>query len=303
MESVLYALLVRAPEAATIWLMLFMAALTAAGAVAALPAHREGQLRRAQHGRGWLSGGWLSGGWRRWQRRGRHSGQQPSGRQPSGRQRRRRQRVATASIGTRQAYGRFAPASDLRRYAGEVSVAAERATITAHRSRAQWLAAVDEAEAAWTLFDSADAKVRRLAAAAALPEPQTPRTPAEYADRERYLHNAAMAAASRGELPVLQLSDALANRNGWDPRRHPVEQELFLNRARRDAALAAYRAAADGERAAWRDCEIAAMAAQCLRNEAYAARRAVPRASWSDTETVAMPVVAPAARLRTAHAG
>ncbi|HEX7745354.1 MAG TPA: hypothetical protein VF462_08865 [Micromonosporaceae bacterium] len=208
-----------------------------------------------------------------------------------------------AVTGGRQARVRQGAPSDLRRYAAEVSVAAERSMISAQRSRTHWLAAVDEAEAAWTVFESADAEVRRLAAAAALPEPRTPRTPAEYADRERYLHNAVMAAATRGELPVLQLSDALANRNGWDPRRHPVEQELILSRARRDAALAAYRAAADRERTAWRDCEVAAVAAQSLRNEAHAARQAAPRASWSEPDPAVMPAAAKKASLRTAHAG
>jgi hypothetical protein len=234
-----------------------------------------------------------------------------------GRREIRGRRGAAASAGRRPAARHQGAASDLRRYAEEVSVAAERAMIRAERTRAQWLAAADEAEAAWTAFESADAEVRRLAAAAVLPEPWTPRTPAEYADRERYLHNAAMAAASRGELPVLKLSDALANRNGWDPRRHPVDQELILGRARRDAALGAYRAAAGRERAAWRDCEIAAVAAQSLRTEAHAARHPTPAVSWSDSKTVAMPVMAPktprrtarpaepgnAAPLRTAHAG
>jgi hypothetical protein len=212
-------------------------------------------------------------------------------------------RGAAASARRRRAAARQGAASDLRRYAEEVTVAAERSVITAQRSRGRWLAAVDEAEAAWQGFESADAEVRRLAAAAMLPEPRTPRTPAEYADRERYLHSAAMSAASRGELPVLQLSDALANRNGWDPRRHPVEQESILSRARRDAALAEYRAAAGRERAAWRDYEIAAAAAQSLRKEAHAARQAAPRASSSDPDTVVMPAVAKTAPLRTAHAG
>jgi hypothetical protein len=201
-------------------------------------------------------------------------------------------------------YRRHDEAHDLRRFAEEVSVAAERAATTAQRARANWLAAADEVEAAWAAFEEADAETRRLAAAAALPEPATPQTPAEYADRERYLHRAAMAAASRRELPVLQLTDIFANRNGWDPRRHPVEQELLLTRARREVALAAYRAAADRERAAWRDREMAAVAARSLRHEAHAARQAVPLGSWSAPDTVPSPVVAQAAApLRTAHAG
>lgn len=193
---------------------------------------------------------------------------------------------------------------DLRRFAEEVWVAADRAAATADRARADWLAAVDEVEAAWATFEEADGAATRLAAAAALPEPATPQTPAEYADRERYLHRAAVLAFGRRELTVLQLADAFTNRNGWDPRRHPAEQELILSRARRDAALATYRAAADRERVAWRDREVAALAAQSLRDEAHVARQGLPRAFWSAADASAGPVVAhPAATLRTAHAG
>jgi hypothetical protein len=210
--------------------------------------------------------------------------------------------VILAAISAR--YRRQDEANDLRRFAEEVSVAADRAATTAQRVRADWLAAVDEVEAAWAVFEEADAETRRLAAAAALPEPATPQTPAEYADRERYLHRSAMAAVSRRELSVLQLADVVAGRNGWDPRRHPVEQELALSLARRDGALAAYRAGADREQAAWRDREMAAVAAHSLRNEAYVAHQAVPLASRSARDTTASPVVAqPARRLRTAHAG
>jgi hypothetical protein len=202
-------------------------------------------------------------------------------------------------------YRRNDEANDLRRFAEEVSVAAERAATTAHRARANWLAAADEVEAAWAVFEEADARTRRFAAAAALPEPATPQTPTEYADRERYLYRAATVANRRGELPVQQLTDVLANRNGWDPRRHPVQQELALSRAHRDAALAAYQNSSARERSAWRDCESAAVAAQSLRIEADAARQAVPGVAWESTEstqTVATPVMAPAAPLRAVRA-
>ncbi|MDG4833846.1 hypothetical protein O7627_31725 [Solwaraspora sp. WMMD1047] len=157
---------------------------------------------------------------------------------------------------------------ELRRYAEEVTVAAERAAVTAQRRRDEWAQAQDRVEAAWRALDAATAEVDRLAAAAALPAPHTPRTPAEYADRERYLHRAAMSACVRKELSVLDLSDALAHRKGWDPRLHPVEQELVLRRAARDELLAAERAAAERERAAWDDAGVALVAARALRQEA-----------------------------------
>ncbi|MBQ0895031.1 hypothetical protein KBX37_18310 [Micromonospora sp. U56] len=157
------------------------------------------------------------------------------------------------------------------RYAGEVGVAAERASATAGRRRAEWLAAQDEVEAAWAAYEAAEADVRRLSAAAAMPLPGTVRTPAEYADRERYLHRAALDAYWRKELSVEQLSDVFAHRNGWDPRRHPVEQELVLRRAIRDNLAARHRAASERERAAWREAELTVTAARSLREEAFAA--------------------------------
>lgn len=160
---------------------------------------------------------------------------------------------------------------ELTRYAEEVGVAAERATETARRRREEWLAAQDEAEEAWKAYEAADVDARRVAATTYLPVPRTPRTPAEYADRERYLHRAALSACGRQELSVLELSDALAHRNGWDPRRHPVEQEVVLRRAVRDGRLAAQHRAAERERAAWQTAEAASVAAQSLRDEAFAA--------------------------------
>ncbi|WFF08295.1 hypothetical protein O7622_06960 [Micromonospora sp. WMMD1076] len=156
------------------------------------------------------------------------------------------------------------------RYADEVAVAASRATATAERSRAEWLTAQEEAEAAWQAYQAAEEDVRRLTAAAALPLPRTARTPAEYADRERWLHRAAMDAQWREEITVRQLSDILGG-NGWDPSRHPVEQELLLRRLVRDNMAARHRAAAQREQAAWQAAELAAAAAQSLRDEAFAA--------------------------------
>ncbi|MER7459736.1 hypothetical protein [Micromonospora sp. NPDC126480] len=161
--------------------------------------------------------------------------------------------------------------TDLRRYAEEVAVAAAGAAQTARRRRDAWLAAQEEADRAWQAYDEAEGDARRLAAAAPLPRPRTPRTPAEYAYRERWLHHAAVAAHWRGDLTAEQLRDVFGHRGGWDPRLHPVDQEIALTRAVRDGKLAAYRAAAARERASWRDAEVAAEAARALSAEAYAA--------------------------------
>ncbi|MEV7329457.1 hypothetical protein [Micromonospora sp. NPDC093244] len=178
------------------------------------------------------------------------------------------------------------------RYAQEVAVAAERATTTAQRRRTEWVAAQDEVEAAWEAYESAEAAVRRLDAAAAMPLPHTARTPAEYADRERYLHRAALDAYWRRELSVEQLSDVFAHRAGWDPRRHPVEQELVLQRAIRDNLAARHAAAREREQAAWRAAELAVAAARSLREEAHAAsgRRVEESASVLPLSEVGRPV-------------
>ncbi|MGW3602096.1 hypothetical protein [Micromonospora sp. NPDC005161] len=162
-------------------------------------------------------------------------------------------------------------AADLHRYAEEVAVAAAGAAQTARRRRADWLAAQEAAERAWAGYEEADRAARRFAGAGSLPTPRTPRSPTEYAARERYLHRAAMAAHWRGDLSMRQLTDVFAHRNGWDPRRHPVEQEVLLSRAVRDGRWVEHRAAAERERSTWRDAELAAEAARTLAEEAYAA--------------------------------
>ncbi|WP_433531089.1 hypothetical protein ACQPYA_02915 [Micromonospora sp. CA-263727] len=169
---------------------------------------------------------------------------------------------------------------DQDRWAGEVSVAADRAEATARRQRDEWLATQDEAEQAWQAYEAAEADVRRLSGATGMPLPQTPHTPAEYADRERWLHRAALDAYWRRELSVEQLSDVFAHR-GWDPRRHPVEQELILRRAVRDHLFARQRAAREREQAAWQAAERAASAARSLREEAVAALLPTPDESES----------------------
>ncbi|GAB3947527.1 hypothetical protein GCM10027614_42920 [Micromonospora vulcania] len=177
------------------------------------------------------------------------------------------------------------------RYAQEVAVAAERATTTARRRRAEWIAAQETVETAWQAYELAEAALQRLGAASAMPLPHTAKTPAEYVDRERYLHRAALDAYWRRELSVEQLSDVFAHRAGWDPRLHPVEQELVLQRAIRDNLAARHVAAGEREQAAWRAAESAVVAARSLREEAYAAtgRRETESASVLPLSEVGRP--------------
>lgn len=205
-----------------------------------------------------------------------------------------------------------AKAQELIRYAEEVAVAADRANNTAQRRREEWLAAQNEVERAWRAFDAADNEVRRLSRAAAFPPPRTPRTPAEYADRERYLHRAAMRACSHGQLSALRLSDVLAHRAGWDPRRHPVEQELILQRVIREELWSAYQSAVQREREAWHAAGMAVKAARSLRQEATSAALVAQEARrWLPQADVQKPQagstrrfrLVPAWRWRAARAG
>lgn len=191
------------------------------------------------------------------------------------------------------------------RYAEEITVAADRAAATARRGRAEWERAQQELDRAWEAFEAADRAARRIAAAAAFPAPDAGHlTPA---DRERSLHRAATAACRRRELGVRELNDILAHRDGWDPRLHPVEQEVALHRLVRERALTAYREAAARERQAWHTAEVAAAALASLREEARAARlrvgeRTAGQLWWAEqwaTEpadaTIVLPTPTPAA--------
>lgn len=173
-----------------------------------------------------------------------------------------------------------ARAGELVRYAQEVTVAADRAALTAERRWDGWLAAQDAEDAAWRAYRAADDLAARVLAAAAFPLPATPRTPAEYAHRERYLHRAVTAAYRRGELTAEQLADALTHRNGWDPTRHPFEQDAALSRAARPLLLHRYLEASAAERRAWQAAEVAALSRRSLEAEAFAARVRAGQA-WS----------------------
>ncbi len=184
------------------------------------------------------------------------------------RQRSRARRLSPAQVRRNRL---VAEAADLARYADEVAVAASRAAVTAQHCHDDWVAAQRTRDAAWRAFEAADTAARRVLRARMFPVPATPLTPGEFAGRERYLHRTATDAYRRGELSVEQLSDALSHRNGWDPRRHPFEQEESLRRAVRRRLLRVYHAASALERTTWHEAEVAAAAKRSLDDEAFAA--------------------------------
>lgn len=161
--------------------------------------------------------------------------------------------------------------AELRRYAEEVAVAAERAAVTAERRRAEWAAVSRTQQAAWRAYDEAVEAARRAIQAQAFGVPGAPSTMDEVAARRRYLERAAASAYRRGDLTVEQFGDVLAGRDGWDPRRHPFEQETRLLVARRDRLRRACETLSEVERSAWRAAEVAVAAKQSLDAEALAA--------------------------------
>jgi hypothetical protein len=183
-----------------------------------------------------------------------------------------------------RAAGRTWPVEDLR-YADEVSIAARRAAATADRHRTEWIAAQEALDAAWTEFDAADRAARATAKAGAFPLMSRRRKPGENVDRQRYLHHAASEACRHRQISIAQLNDVFAHR-GWNPRLHPVFQEIALRNAIRDHRLADYQAALENERKAWQAAEMSAQAVRSLRLEVAAAiarsstRQPAPDEQW-----------------------
>jgi len=198
----------------------------------------------------------VSAWWRRWRLAPR----------PESRIRRRRE-----SHAARQA--------ELRRYAEEVAVAASRAAITAERRRTEWAAVSRTQQAAWRAYDDAAEAARRAIQAQAFDVPDTPSTVEDLAARRRYLEHAAAAAYRRGDLTPGQFGDVIAGRDGWDPRRHPFEQEKRLRVARRDRLRRACATLSEVERSAWQAAEVAVAAKRSLDVEALSAALRVRQAT------------------------
>ncbi|HEV7896541.1 MAG TPA: hypothetical protein VGP31_01675 [Planosporangium sp.] len=174
--------------------------------------------------------------------------------------------------------------ADLNRYAEELRVAAGRAAVTAERRHREWVVAYQTREAAWNAYEAADAAARRAALASAFPAPAISTAAEDLSVNQRYLHQAATEAYQRGELTAKQLRDALAHRNGWDPRRHPYEQETMLRRAGQQRMQRAYQTASMMERSARQAADTSAAARRSLEDEAF---DAATRARQADTRLAA----------------
>ncbi|WP_250000900.1 hypothetical protein [Actinoplanes sp. M2I2] len=187
-------------------------------------------------------------------------------------------------------------------FADEVRVAADRAALAAERWQERWETASDEVTEAWQAWLDADARLRGRLTGAAFGTPWSAQTPTEYAARERFLHKSVRTAVANGWLPAAAVADALAGRAGWDPRLHPLEQELVVGRAAVGHLRDRYERAVAAEQAAAHDAELARRTSDSLRQESWLAtaratelRPHLPAALTAPV-TKATPAVTPAWR-------
>jgi hypothetical protein len=193
-----------------------------------------------------------------------------------------------------------AEAVETIRYADEMRVAANQARLAAQRWQERHEQAEERAAEAWQVWQEADSELTRLRAAAAFANPWTAPTPAEYADRERYLHHAVRAAADRGDLPAAAVADALAGHR-WDARLHPFDQDVTVARAVVAHRRECYRRAAAAQVAAAHDAHLAARSRDSLHREyVTAAVRAAEAHHLAPTAQPTMSASRPAVQVRAA---
>ncbi|GGK84575.1 hypothetical protein [Mangrovihabitans endophyticus] len=254
METTLHSFLLAVPQAAAIWMLLLLVAV-AALALLALPDRRPEAAASVRHTPGFPAGSGPGGP------PGGVAGETPD---------------------------------DEVRYESELAVATDRAATTATRMRTQWELAQEAVDTAWAAYEDADTAARRVIAATAYPVRRARRSRDERADRERFLHHAALAACRNRQISIAQLNDVLAHR-GWDARLHPVMQEAALCRAVRAHRFACYQAAVAAERDAWAESERAAEALRGLRTEQRLVGATVKTDWWAEqwATTQPLPVARP----------
>jgi hypothetical protein len=152
------------------------------------------------------------------------------------------------------------------RYADELVVATGRAARVAALWREHAEQSAQRAETAWQDWQDAEQRLVVMRAASAYPMPDAG-TPAEHAERERFLHRAIGAAVDRGDLPA----EALTGDGGWDPSLHPVEQERAVQQATVAHRRALYQRAVMAEKAVRHDARLAVATRDSLRQEAAVA--------------------------------
>ena len=156
------------------------------------------------------------------------------------------------------------------RYADELAVAATRATRVATRWREHARQSEQDADAAWQAWQDAEQRLTVMHTASAFAMPLA-FTPAEFADRERFLHRAVGAAVDRGDLPATTPAEVLAGDGRWNPWLHPVEQERAVQRAVVAYRRQLHQRATMAEKSARHDAQLAIATRDSLRRENAAA--------------------------------
>lgn len=172
------------------------------------------------------------------------------------------------------------------RYAEEIRVAATQAAEAVGRWQSHWQETSGRVDAAWAAWRAAEAARDRVRATAAFGTPSTPQDPAEYADRERFLHQRLHAAVAGGELP------ADTDPATWDATLHPAEQEMALHRAITEHREREYHAAVAAERSAWHDVQLARRSRDSLLREAAQAETPTPKSPTVTGRAITLRTVA-----------
>ncbi|GAA2675463.1 hypothetical protein [Actinoplanes palleronii] len=157
------------------------------------------------------------------------------------------------------------------RFAAEVKASSVRADEAVRFRQDLWRESGQHAGDTWLTWQAAEEQVVRGRAAAAFTAPWAVRTPAEYAERKRFLHRSVRDAVHRADLPTAALAAALAGRDGWDPQLHPLEQELVVLRAVAEHRRWCHQQATAAEGTAWDDIQRAVVVRDRTRAEAVAA--------------------------------
>ncbi|BCY05419.1 hypothetical protein [Actinoplanes sp. L3-i22] len=163
------------------------------------------------------------------------------------------------------------------RYAAQARVAAAHADEAVRYRQELWREAGQRADDLWLTWQATEKQVTRGRATTVFTAPWAARTSTEVTDRARFLHRTVRAAVERGDLPATALAAALSGRDGWDPWRHPVEQELVILQAIAAHQQQRHQLATVAERAARHDIHHAAAVRDRLRDEARTAAQHAAR--------------------------
>ncbi|MER7004712.1 hypothetical protein ABT297_16915 [Dactylosporangium sp. NPDC000555] len=158
-------------------------------------------------------------------------------------------------------------AGELIRQAAATAAAAKRAQVTVAEAQARSAAAQAAREHAWARFDVAQKAYQDALRAAGHDSSELPAS-AQDEDAKHEVSRAALDAFKRGDITVDALEQVFKGVVGADPLQELAAREVELRRTVESRARRLYEAAADAERAAVKDADVAVVAAAALAQEA-----------------------------------